>query len=88
MGNASSSSSSPSSSSSFAALLADDGAAFPSEAERRSIIADPGSHVAYIPFSSGTTGMPKGVELTHRNLVANIMQVSVVLCRACPRASS
>jgi len=24
-----------------------------------------------IPFSSGTTGSPKGVELTHRNLVAS-----------------
>ncbi|XP_047521270.1 4-coumarate--CoA ligase 2-like [Pieris napi] len=26
--------------------------------------------VAFIPFSSGTTGLPKGVEVTHRNLVA------------------
>ncbi|GAB4828614.1 4-coumarate--CoA ligase-like 1 [Ancistrocladus abbreviatus] len=25
-----------------------------------------------LPFSSGTTGMPKGVMLTHRNLVANL----------------
>jgi acyl-CoA synthetase (AMP-forming)/AMP-acid ligase II len=30
--------------------------------------------VAVLPFSSGTTGLPKGVRLTHRNLVANLEQ--------------
>jgi acyl-CoA synthetase (AMP-forming)/AMP-acid ligase II len=39
---------------------------------------DPGSHIAVIPYSSGTTGSPKGVMLTHRNLVANITQVQQV----------
>ena len=33
------------------------------------------SDVAALPYSSGTTGMPKGVMLTHRNLVANIHQL-------------
>jgi acyl-CoA synthetase (AMP-forming)/AMP-acid ligase II len=31
--------------------------------------------VAFLPFSSGTTGLPKSVELTHRNLVANLCQM-------------
>ncbi|XP_017766805.1 PREDICTED: 4-coumarate--CoA ligase 1 isoform X1 [Eufriesea mexicana] len=30
---------------------------------------------AVLPFSSGTTGLPKGVILTHRNLVSNIQMV-------------
>jgi acyl-CoA synthetase (AMP-forming)/AMP-acid ligase II len=33
---------------------------------------DPAIHLAALPYSSGTTGHPKGVMLTHRNLVANI----------------
>ena len=31
--------------------------------------------IAVLPYSSGTTGLPKGVMLTHRNLVANILQL-------------
>lgn len=30
--------------------------------------------VALLPYSSGTTGLPKGVELTNRNIVANVEQ--------------
>jgi acyl-CoA synthetase (AMP-forming)/AMP-acid ligase II len=36
---------------------------------------DPATHVAALPYSSGTTGLPKGVMLTHRNLVANVAQI-------------
>ena len=35
-------------------------------------------HVVVLPYSSGTTGLSKGVELTHRNLVANIEQTLAV----------
>jgi acyl-CoA synthetase (AMP-forming)/AMP-acid ligase II len=51
----------------FAALLDGDPAAAP---EARSEPED----VVALPYSSGTTGLPKGVMLTHRNLVANILQ--------------
>jgi long-chain acyl-CoA synthetase len=34
----------------------------------------PGEDLAVITYTSGTTGLPKGVMLTHRNLVANALQ--------------
>ncbi|MGZ8177059.1 4-coumarate--CoA ligase family protein [Williamsia sp. SKLECPSW1] len=36
---------------------------------------DPATHIAVLPYSSGTTANPKGVMLTHRNLVANVCQI-------------
>ncbi|MGW0468976.1 AMP-binding protein [Streptomyces sp. NPDC003027] len=40
---------------------------------------DPATHLAVLPYSSGTTGRAKGVMLTHANLVANICQNEPVL---------
>lgn len=36
-------------------------------------------HIAVLPYSSGTTGLPKGVMLSHRNLVVNIDQGLAVI---------
>ncbi|HEV2922086.1 MAG TPA: AMP-binding protein, partial [Actinomycetota bacterium] len=35
---------------------------------------DPAEDLVALPYSSGTTGVSKGVMLTHRNLVANVAQ--------------
>ena len=35
----------------------------------------PETDVVALPYSSGTTGISKGVQLTHRNLVANLRQI-------------
>jgi acyl-CoA synthetase (AMP-forming)/AMP-acid ligase II len=39
-----------------------------------SVTIDPREDVVVLPYSSGTTGLPKGVMLTHYNLVANLQQ--------------
>jgi acyl-CoA synthetase (AMP-forming)/AMP-acid ligase II len=55
---------------SFSALLTDSATA-PDPA------IDPGLDVATILHSSGSTGYPKGVLLTHRNMIANVLQTSL-----------
>lgn len=38
---------------------------------------DPRKSVAVLQYTGGTTGLPKGAMLTHRNLVANVLQTDV-----------
>ena len=60
-----------------AKLLIDDPPAFVAQAEPgatpEAVDVEP-EDLAVLPYSSGTTGLMKGVLLTHRNLVANIEQ--------------
>ena len=39
---------------------------------------DPQDDLVALPYSSGTTGLPKGVMLTHHNLVSNLVQTHAV----------
>ncbi|GAP86153.1 putative 4-coumarate- ligase protein [Rosellinia necatrix] len=39
---------------------------------------DPKKDLAFLVYSSGTTGLPKGVQLTHFNIVANIAQLEFI----------
>jgi acyl-CoA synthetase (AMP-forming)/AMP-acid ligase II len=52
----------------FASLLEEDG-------EVPEVEIDPREDIVALPYSSGTTGVCKGVMLTHRNLVANLSQI-------------
>jgi len=45
------------------------------------------SKLACLPFSSGTTGMPKGVCLTHENLIANMLQTEEIEALSFPIVS-
>ena len=52
------------------------GALFGDPGEAPILTIDPAEAVVAMPMSSGTTGFPKVVQLTHRNLVANTVQSS------------
>ncbi|MFD7184051.1 4-coumarate--CoA ligase family protein [Streptomyces sp. NPDC056637] len=40
---------------------------------------DPAEDVAALPYSSGTTGVPKGVMLTHRSIATNLAQLAPLM---------
>ncbi|UTR77511.1 4-coumarate--CoA ligase family protein [Streptomyces cavourensis] len=46
-----------------------------STAPEPTVAIDPGEDVAALPYSSGTTGTPKGVMLTHRSIGTNLEQL-------------
>nr|WP_202493480.1 4-coumarate--CoA ligase family protein [Streptomyces sp. SID7813] len=46
-----------------------------STAPEPSVAIDPAEDVAALPYSSGTTGTPKGVMLTHRQIATNLAQL-------------
>ncbi len=49
-----------------------------SEGDAPEVHIDPKKDIVVLPYSSGTTGLPKGVMLTHYNLVANLKQIEGV----------
>jgi acyl-CoA synthetase (AMP-forming)/AMP-acid ligase II len=50
-----------------------------SQAPSPQVDIDPANDLVTLPYSSGTTGLPKGVMLTHRNLVANVAQTKPLI---------
>ncbi|WP_328582445.1 4-coumarate--CoA ligase family protein [Streptomyces sp. NBC_00370] len=50
-----------------------------SAAPEPDVALDPGEDVAVLPYSSGTTGVPKGVMLTHRSIATNLAQLEPVI---------
>ncbi|MFE4371482.1 4-coumarate--CoA ligase family protein [Streptomyces sp. NPDC056835] len=50
-----------------------------STAPEPEIAIDPAEDIAALPYSSGTTGVPKGVMLTHRSIATNLAQLEPVM---------
>ena len=56
---------------SYQSLVKDSGSRF-----QLDVKVDPKEDTAWIPYSSGTTGYPKGVKLSHYNMSANVVQMT------------
>ncbi|MFG2892025.1 4-coumarate--CoA ligase family protein [Streptomyces sp. NPDC048248] len=50
-----------------------------STAPEPSVVLDPAEDLAVLPYSSGTTGAPKGVMLTHRSIATNLAQLDPLI---------
>ncbi|WP_395574099.1 4-coumarate--CoA ligase family protein [Streptomyces sp. BK79] len=50
-----------------------------STAPEPAVAVDPAEDVAALPYSSGTTGTPKGVMLTHRQIATNLAQLAPLM---------
>ncbi|MFJ6570008.1 4-coumarate--CoA ligase family protein [Streptomyces sp. NPDC091292] len=50
-----------------------------STAPEPDVVIDPVTDVAALPYSSGTTGVPKGVMLTHRSIATNLAQLAPLM---------
>jgi Acyl-CoA synthetases (AMP-forming)/AMP-acid ligases II len=50
------------------------------ESKPPSVEIDPKEDLALLQFTGGTTGLPKGVMLTHFNITSNVLQVPWMLC--------
>ena len=49
---------------------------WPAPTPEPAVTIDPAEDVAVLPYSSGTTGTPKGVMLTHRSIATNLAQLT------------
>ena len=54
----------------FESMMGDDGSLWP-----KSVDINDKDDLCQLPYSSGTTGLPKGVMLPHFSIVANLQQI-------------